>query len=91
MKDGESYTVAEAKKRDLPVDLHLEAGAGGEPTWLLNRYREQSQMKMPGFTGNMLILMSPVFWRTGRAVLERDDWRRRPSGSAPAIGPPLRQ
>ncbi len=55
----------EAKKRDLPVDIHLNAVAGAEPTWLLNRYRDQTQMKMPGFTGNFLIMMSPYLGGQG--------------------------
>jgi len=49
----------EARKRNLPVELHLAANAGSEPTWLLNTYREQTEMKMPGFTGNLLVPMSP--------------------------------
>ena len=39
--------------------------AGSEPTWLLNRYREQTQMKMPGFTGNPHDFMSPTFGGQG--------------------------
>jgi hypothetical protein len=54
-----NYVRDEARKRLLPVELHVSANAGGEPTWLLNTYREQTQMKMPGFTGNFHELMLP--------------------------------
>ncbi len=60
-----AYAVDEAKKRDLPVDVHLLAGQGAAPTWLLNRYREQTQMKMPGFTGSAYFLMSPYLGGQG--------------------------
>lgn len=51
-----SWGAEEAKKRQLPVGINI--GGGGE-TWLLNRYRGQTQMKMPGFTGNFHSLMGP--------------------------------
>ncbi|MEI8196307.1 MAG: hypothetical protein WCI73_10390, partial [Phycisphaerae bacterium] len=51
-----SWGADEAKKRNLPVGVNLSAGGD---TWLLNRYRGQTQMKMPGFTGNFHSLMSP--------------------------------
>lgn len=52
----------EALKRKLPVDLHL---GGGDNTWLLNAYREQTQMKMPGFTGNFHEMESPYLGGQG--------------------------
>lgn len=55
----DAWAKEEATKRDLPIDMHLAAGAGSEPTWFLNRFREQTQLKMPGFTGNYHALMSP--------------------------------
>ncbi|MDD5199075.1 MAG: hypothetical protein PHC88_04670 [Terrimicrobiaceae bacterium] len=59
------WVAEEARKRSLPVDIHLGANAGGEPSWFLNRYREQTQMKMPGFTGNFHSLMSPYLGGQG--------------------------
>ena len=47
-----SWVPEEARKRNLPVDIHLGAGASSETTWFINRFRDQMQMKMPGFTGN---------------------------------------
>ena len=52
----------EALKRKLPVDLHL---GGGQSTWLLNSYREQTQLKMPGFTGNFHEMESPYLGGEG--------------------------
>ena len=45
------YISHEAEKRMLPVDLHIECSNGIDPIWILNRYRDQMQLKMPGFTG----------------------------------------
>lgn len=53
------YAVHECRKRFLPVDVHLAANVASEPTWFMNRYREQQQMKMPGFTGNFHEMESP--------------------------------
>lgn len=55
----------EAAKRKLPVDLHLGGNAGGEAAWLLNSYREQTQLKMPGFTGNFHEMESPYLGGEG--------------------------
>jgi hypothetical protein len=55
----------EAGKRKLPVEIHLAANASTEPTWLLNRFREQTQLKAPGFTGNFHSLMSPYLGGQG--------------------------
>jgi hypothetical protein len=59
------WAYAEAERRGLPVDVHLAANASSEPTWLLNRYREQTQLKMPGFSGNFHTLMSPYLGGQG--------------------------
>jgi hypothetical protein len=55
----------EAEKRKLPVDLHMSGGAGGDPNWLLNAYRDQVQQKMPGFTGNFHEMISPYLGGQG--------------------------
>ncbi len=60
-----NWVAEEASKRNLPVDLHFAANASSEPTWFLNRYREQTQLKMPGFTGNFHSLMSPELGAQG--------------------------
>ena len=66
MNTGHGGWVAdEARKRNLTVDVHLSAGAGSEPTWFLNRYRDEQQLKMPGFTGNFHSLMSPYLGGQG--------------------------
>lgn len=53
------WTAKEAQKHNLPVELHIGCGAGSDPIWLLNEYRDQTQLKMPGFTGNFHSPMSP--------------------------------
>lgn len=59
------WVADEAAKRRLPVDVHLGTNAGTEPVWFLNQYRAQTQMKMPGFTGNFHDLMSPYLGGQG--------------------------
>lgn len=56
------WAAGAARQRDLPIGINL---SGGEPTWLLNRYREQTQLKMPGFVGNYHDLKSPYLGGTG--------------------------
>ena len=43
----------------LPVDLHTECSNGIDPIWILNRYRDQMELKMPGFTGQTRSMISP--------------------------------
>ena len=45
------WTAHEAATHGLPVDVHLDGQAGFDPIWFVNHYRDQLQMKMPGFTG----------------------------------------
>ena len=59
------WVEQEAARHGLPVDIHLGANAGYEPTWLLNRFRAQTQLKMPGFTGNFHDLLSPYLGGQG--------------------------
>ena len=59
------YAAHEALTHELPVDIHLGAGAGGDPIWLINRFRDQIQEKMPGFTGNFHALISPYLGGQG--------------------------
>jgi hypothetical protein len=59
------WEAHEAQIHNLPVDIHLSAGAGGDPSWLVNRYRDQLQQKMPGFTGNFHSLISPYLGGQG--------------------------
>lgn len=56
------WAVQEARKRDLPVGLNFPLP---DVTWLLNRYRTQTQLKMPDFTGNFYWLMSPYLGGQG--------------------------
>ena len=49
------WAYGEAKKRDLPVGINSTFAA---PTWMLNRFRDQTQLKMPGFVGNFHRLTS---------------------------------
>jgi hypothetical protein len=51
----------EARKRELPVGINL---SGATTSWMLNRYRDQVGMKMPGFTGNYRDLKSPYLGGT---------------------------
>ncbi|MDQ3815346.1 MAG: beta-galactosidase, partial [Armatimonadota bacterium] len=41
-----------ARARRLPVAINITAGGGATPVWLLNRYREQTQQRMPGYVGD---------------------------------------
>ncbi|MDR3401447.1 MAG: beta-galactosidase [Chthoniobacter sp.] len=43
--------LAAGAKR-LPVAINLSAEAGGASVWLLNRYREQTQQRMPQYCGD---------------------------------------
>ena len=58
-----NYAYDEAKKRELPIGINSEATA---PTWLLNRYRDETENKMPGFSGNYHKLVSPDVGGQGR-------------------------
>jgi hypothetical protein len=64
MNDGWwDWAENEALKRRLPLDLHT---GGGVSSWLLNAYREQTQLKMPGFTGNYHQMESPYLGGEGQ-------------------------
>lgn len=56
------WAAQQARKRELPVGLNNSLP---DTTWLLNRYREQTQQKMPDFTGNFYWLMSPYLGGQG--------------------------
>lgn len=46
------YAFDAARAKNLPVAINAVAEPGGTPVWLLNRYREQTQLKMPRFVGD---------------------------------------
>lgn len=50
------WAAQEARKRDLPLGIN---SSFSDATWLVNRFREQTQFKMPGFVGNFHVLKSP--------------------------------
>ena len=56
------WAADEARQRELPIGIN---SMFGEQTWLLNRYREQAQQKMPGFVGNFYDLKSPYMGGQG--------------------------
>lgn len=56
------WAADEARERDLPIGINANFA---EQTWLLNRYREQTQLKMPGFVGNYHDLKSPYMGGQG--------------------------
>lgn len=56
------WAAREAARRSLPVGINT---GGGDTTWMLNRFREQTQQKMPGFTGNFHSLKSPSLGGAG--------------------------
>ncbi len=69
------WAIQEIAKRKLPNTFHVRGRAGLEPHWLLNRYRDQTQLKMPGFTGNFHSLMSPDLGGTGAMSWHSGDGR----------------
>jgi hypothetical protein len=60
MSRGEtSWMDQELASRGLPTEAHLLGPPDSLPAWFGNKYRDQLQVKMPGFTGNFRTLMSP--------------------------------
>ena len=57
------WAAKAARERDLPIGLNAMFES---QTWLLNRYREQTQQKMPGFVGNFYDLKSPYLGGQGQ-------------------------
>ncbi len=57
------WAARAARARDLPIGLNAMFDS---QTWLLNRYREQTQLKMPGFVGNFHDLKSPYLGGQGQ-------------------------
>ncbi|MDR3708241.1 MAG: hypothetical protein P4L33_08065 [Capsulimonadaceae bacterium] len=62
-----AWIADEARQHNLPVELHLDGGVGSEPTWFLNDFRDQQQMRMPGFTGGNHRIMTSLM--CGQGVL----------------------
>ena len=56
------WTIDAARDRGLPVGLNITVG---NPTWLVNRYRDQTQLKMPQFSGNWHKIGDPNLGGTG--------------------------
>jgi len=45
------WAAQAARQKHLPVAINDSGGAGSATTWLLNRYRNETQQKMPGYVG----------------------------------------
>ena len=53
------WAAQAARQKNLPIAINDSDGAGAATTWLLNRYRSETQQKMPGYVGGFYRVADP--------------------------------